>query len=289
LSICSEIEEPRMITPRPTLADKRRGFRALHSSGCFVIPNPYDVGSALALQGLGFKALASSSAGLAWSLGRSDGGLTRQQVMDHLAALSAATDLPINADFEDAFASSSAGVEESVALAIEVGVAGLSVEDYSGGAILSVDEATKRLRAARGAIDRSGHDVLLVGRAEGLIRGRPLLDEVIARLRAYADAGADVLFAPGLKTREDIAAVVAAVAPRPVNVVNGGAGAFTVADLAALGVRRISLGGGLARAAWGGFLKAAQLLASEGRFDGLASGTSGGELNTMFEGRSGPG
>jgi len=278
-----------MSNPRPTLADKRRSFRALHSSGCFVIPNPYDVGSAMALQGLGFKALASSSAGLAWSLGRSDGGLTRQQVIDHLAALSAATDVPINADFEDAFASSCAGVEESVALAIEAGVAGLSVEDFSGGAILSVDEATKRLRAARKAIDRSGHDVLLVGRAEGLIRGRPFLDEAIARLRAYADAGADVLFAPGLKTREDIAAVVAAVAPRPVNVVNGGAGAFSVADLAALGVRRISLGGGLARAAWGGFLKAAQQLASEGRFDGLASGTPGGELNTMFEGRSGLG
>lgn len=278
-----------MSTPRPTLADKRRSFRALHSSGCFVIPNPYDVGSALALQGLGFKALASSSAGLAWSLGQSDGGLTRQQVIDHLAALSAATDLPINADFEDAFATSSAGVAQSVALAIEVGVAGLSVEDFSGGAILSVDEATERLRAARGAIDRSGHDVLLVGRAEGLIRGRPSLDDAIARLKAYADAGADVLFAPGLKTREDIAAVVAAVAPRPVNVVNGGAGAFTVADLAALGVRRISLGGGLARAAWGGFLKAAQLLASEGRFDGLASGIPGGELNTMFEGRSGLG
>jgi 2-methylisocitrate lyase-like PEP mutase family enzyme len=278
-----------MSTHRPTVADKRRSFRALHNNGCFVIPNPYDVGSALALQGLGFKALASSSAGLAWSLGRPDGGLTRQQVIDHLAALCAATDVPINADFEDAFASSAAGVAESVTLAIEAGVAGLSVEDFSGGAILPVDEATSRLRAARGAIDRSGHDVLLVARAEGLIRGRPSLDEAIARLQAYADAGADVLFAPGLKTREDVAAVVAAVAPRPLNVVNGTAGAFTVADLAALGVRRISVGGGLARAAWGGFLHAAQQLAAEGRFDGLASGTPGGELNAMFDWRSGLG
>jgi 2-methylisocitrate lyase-like PEP mutase family enzyme len=278
-----------MSTHRPTVADKRRSFRALHKTGCFVIPNPYDVGSALALQGLGFKALASSSAGLAWTLGRPDGGLSRQQVIDHLAALNAATDLPINADFEDAFASSAAGVAESVTLAIEVGVAGLSVEDFSGGVILPVDEATNRLRAARGAIDRSGHDVLLVGRADGLIRGRPSRDEAIARLQAYADAGADVLFAPGLKTREDIAAAVAAVAPRPLNVVNGTAGAFAVADLVALGVRRISVGGGLARAAWGGFLNAAQLLASQGRFDGLASGTPGVELNAMFEGRAGQG
>lgn len=277
-----------MTTPRPSPADKRRSFRALHASGCFVIPNPWDVGSALALQGLGFKALASSSAGLAWSLGRPDGGITRQQVLDHLAALVEETDLPINADFEDAFASDAAGVEESVTLAIEAGVAGLSVEDFSGGAILSVDEAETRLRAARRAIDRSGHDVLLVGRAEGLIRGRPSLDEAIARLRAYADAGADVLFAPGLKTKEQVAAVVAAAAPRPLNVVNGAAGAFTVAELAELGVRRISLGGGLARAAWGGYLKAAQLLAAEGRFDGLASGAPGAELNAMFEGRPGP-
>lgn len=274
-------------TARPTLADQRRNFRALHDSGCFVIPNPWDVGSALALQGLGFKALASSSAALAWALGRPDGGLTRQQVVDHLAALVGAADLPISADFEDAFAAETGGVDHSVSMAIEAGVAGLSVEDFSGGQLLPLDEALTRLQAARRAIDRSGHDVLLVGRAEGLIRGRPSLDEAIARLRAYADAGADVLFAPGLKTNDEVAAAVAAVAPRPLNVVCGSAGVFTVAELAACGVRRISLGGGLARAAWAGFYKGARALAAEGRFDGLAGSTPAGELNALFEGRTG--
>lgn len=272
---------------RPTPADQRRSFRALHASGCFVIPNPWDVGSALALQGMGFKALASSSAGLAWALGKPDGGLTRKQVLDHLAALVNATELPINADFEDAFAAEPGGVGQSVAMAIEAGVAGLSVEDFSGGVLLPADEAAERLRAARAAIDRSGHDVLLIGRAEGLIRGRPSLDEAIARLRVYADAGADVLFAPGLKNDSEVAAAVAAVGPKPLNVVNGSAGAFTVARLAELGVRRISLGGGLARAAWAGFLNAARVLATEGRFDGLSGSTPSAELNALFESRSG--
>jgi len=276
------------VTPaRPTLADKRSRFRALHDSGCFVIPNPWDVGSALALQDLGFKALASSSAGLAWALGRPDGGLTRQQVVDHLAALVDAADVPINADFEDAFADEPGGIARSVAMAIEAGVAGLSVEDFSGGYLLPLDEALRRLRAARQAIDASGQNVLLVGRAEGLIRGQPSVDEALARLRAYAGAGADVLFAPGLKTRDEVAAAVAAVAPKPLSVVCGSAGVFSVAELAALGVRRISVGGGLARAAWAGFYDAARLLAGEGRFDGLAGGTSGNELNALFASRGG--
>ena len=268
--------------PRPTAIDKRRAFRALHTSGCFVLPNPWDVGSALALQSLGFQAIASSSAGFAWTVGKPDGGVTRQQVLAHLAALVEACDVPINADFEDAFAAETGGVERSVSLAIETGVAGLSLEDFSGGVLLPLDEAVARVRMARRTIDRSGHDVMLIGRAEGLIRGRPDLNEAIARLGAFADAGADGLFAPGLSTPEQVAAVVAAVAPRPVNVVCGGAGVFSVAQLAALGVRRVSLGGGLARAAWAGFLQGARQLAAEGSFDGLAGSTPGSELNALF-------
>jgi 2-methylisocitrate lyase-like PEP mutase family enzyme len=229
--------------------------------------------------------VASSSAGFAWTLGRPDGGITRQQVLDHLAALADACDVPVNADFEDGFADEAGGLERSVALAIEAGVAGLSVEDFSGGTILPADEAAARLRRARAVIDQSGHDVLLVGRAEGLIRGRPSLDEALARAQAYAAAGADVLFVPGLKTNAEVAAAVAAVAPKPLNVVWGNAGTFSVAGLAALGVRRISLGGGLARAAWGGFYKAARGLAEQGSFEGLAGSTPGGEINALFDRR----
>jgi 2-methylisocitrate lyase-like PEP mutase family enzyme len=274
-----------MPAPRPTIADKRRAFRQLHASGCFVIPNPWDVGSARYLQSLGFKALATTSSGEAWSQGRSDGASSREAVLAHLREIVAATDVPINADFESGFARDPAGVAESVRLAVETGVAGLSIEDSTGDAarpLYAIDEAVARLRAARGAIDRAGGDTLLVGRAECFLVGRPDLDETIARLAAYANAGADCLYAPGIRTREQIAAVVAAVAPKPVNLLVGSASEFTLQDIAALGVRRVSVGGALARAAWAGFMNAAKLIAEQGRFDGFANTARGQELDAFF-------
>ena len=277
--------------PTPTTADKRKAFHALHASGCFVIPNPWDVGSARYLQGLGFKALASTSSGMAWSMGHPDNRVQREHVLAHLRTLVDATDLPVNADFESGFGADPAGVAESVALAVDTGVAGLSIEDSTGDAaqpLFPLDEAVARLRAARRAIDQHGGDTLLVGRAEGFLWGRPDLDETIARLQAYAQAGADCLYAPGLSTREQIAAVVQAVAPKPVNLlISSPASGLTVADAQALGVRRISVGGALARSAWGGFLRAAQLIADEGRFDGFADAASGAALNWFFAQPSG--
>ncbi|HSN31428.1 MAG TPA: isocitrate lyase/phosphoenolpyruvate mutase family protein [Ideonella sp.] len=275
-----------MPNPRPGIADKRRAFRRLHERGCFVIPNPWDVGSARMLQGLGFEALASTSSGFAWSRGHPDNGISRDMALAHFAELVAAIDVPLNADFESGFAPDPAGIEQSVRLAVETGVAGLSIEDSTGDAerpLYTLDEATQRIRAARRAIDATGADALLVGRAECFLVGRPDLDETIARLRSYADAGADCLYAPGLRTREEISAVVAAVAPRPVNVLVGAASEWTVAKLAELGVRRVSVGGALARAAWGGFLRAARALAGEGRFDGFADAAPHRELNAFFQ------
>lgn len=269
----------------PSMADKRRSFRELHRAGCFVIPNPWDVGSARYLQSLGFKALATTSSGFAWSQGHPDNGITREMALVHLTEMVAATDLPINADFESGFAADASGVEQSVRLAVETGVAGLSIEDSTGDParpLFSVEVAAERLRAARRAIDQAGGDVLLVGRAECFFVGRPDLDETIARLRAYADAGADCLYAPGIRTREQITAVVAAVAPKPFNLLVGGTSDWTMSEIAALGVRRVSVGGGLARAAWGGLQRAASLLASTGSFDGFSGATSGQALNALF-------
>jgi 2-methylisocitrate lyase-like PEP mutase family enzyme len=274
-----------MPDPRPSIADKRHTFRRLHESGCFAIPNPWDVGSALYLQSLGFKALATTSSGSAWSQGRHAGGLTRDQVLAHLEVLVAATDVPVNADFEGGFAAEPAGVAESVALATRTGVAGLSIEDSTGHSarpLYDLDAAVARIRAARGAIDKAGGDVLLIGRAECFLVGRTDLDETIARLKAYGQAGADCLYAPGVRSREQIAALVTAVAPRPVNVLIGSPSDLTMHDLAALGVRRVSVGGALARTAWGGFMHAAKLLATEGRFDGFADAASGAELDAFF-------
>ncbi len=274
-----------MPTTRPSVADKRRQFRQLHESGCFVIPNPWDVGSACWLQGLGFKALASTSSGFAWSRGHADNRITRDMALQHLAELVAATDVPVNADFENGFAADLAGVAENVRLAVGTGVAGLSIEDSTGDPaqpLFSLDEACARLRAARGAIDRNGGDTLLVGRAECFLVGRPDLDETIGRLRAYAQAGADCLYAPGVRSREQIKALVDAVAPSPVNLLVGSTSELSVADIAALGVRRISVGGALARAAWGGFQRAARLLADTGRFDGFADSASGRDLDAFF-------
>lgn len=274
-----------MTTSVPSIADKRQAFHRLHEAGCFLMPNPWDIGSARMLQGMGFAALASTSSGFAWSRGRPDNGISREMALAHLADLVAATDVPINADFESGFAADPAGVGESVRLAVETGVAGLSIEDSTGDAntpLYTLDEAVERLRAARRAIDGTGPDTLLVARAECYLAGRPDLQETIARLRAYASAGADCLYAPGLKTRDDIAAVVAAVAPKPVNLLVGWASDLSVADVAALGVRRISVGGALARAAWGGFMRAARLMADAGRFDGLAGAATGNELDAFF-------
>ena len=270
-----------------SVAAKRRVFRQLHESGCFVIPNPWDAGSARFLQGLGFKALATTSSGLAWSLGRADGGLSRETVLAHLHSIVAATDLPVNADFESGFAPDPQGVADSVLLAIETGVAGLSIEDSTGDAahpLHDIDVAVARIRAARGAIDQAGADVLLVGRAENFFAGRPDLDDTVVRLRAYAEAGADCLYAPGIRTREQIAAVVAAVAPKPVNLLVGSASELSLRDIAELGVRRVSVGGALARAAWGGFMRAARSIAEQGRFDAFADAASGQELNAFFRG-----
>jgi len=270
---------------RPSIADKRREFHRLHESGCFVIPNPWDVGSARWLQGLGFKALASTSSGFAWSQGFADNRITRGMALEHLRTLVEATDVPINADFESGFGADAAGVAESVALAVQTGVAGLSIEDSTGDAaapLFDIDTAVQRMRAARRAIDAQGGDALLVGRAEGVLVGRPDLDEIIARLKAYADAGADCLYAPGLLRREQIAAVVQAVAPKPFNLLVYATSELTVADIASLGVRRISVGGALARSAWGGFMRAAQTLAEQGRFDGFEGAASGQTLNGFF-------
>lgn len=274
-----------MTAPRASIADKRRAFQQLHQSGCFVIPNPWDVGSALFLQGLGFKALATTSSGFAWSRGHPDNGISREMALAHLQEMVAATDLPINADFESGFALDAAGVAESVRLAVETGVAGLSIEDSTGDAahpLFDLNVAVERMRAARTAIDKAGGDTLLVGRAECFFVGRPDLDETIARLKAYAHAGADCLYAPGIRTREEIAAVVAAVAPKPFNLLVGSVSDLTMQDISALGVRRVSVGGALARSAWGGFMRAARLIAEQGKFDAFSDAASGQQLNSFF-------
>jgi 2-methylisocitrate lyase-like PEP mutase family enzyme len=274
-----------MVHTRPSIVDKRRSFAQLHQSGCFAIPNPWDPGSARYLQSLGFKAIATTSSGFAWTLGRPDNGVSRDHVLEHLEAMVEATDVPVNADFEAGFAHDPSGVAESVRLAVATGVAGLSIEDSTGDQARPLYElpvAVERIRAARRAIDQSGGDTLLVGRAECYLVGSPDLSVTIGRLKAYAQAGADCLYAPGVRKREDIAAVVAAVAPKPVNVLMGSAGDLTMQDFTALGVRRVSVGGALARAAWGGLMRAARLIAEQGRFDEFATAASGNELNALF-------
>ncbi|MGF6535939.1 2-methylisocitrate lyase-like PEP mutase family enzyme [Paraburkholderia sp. GAS206C] len=267
-----------------TITEKRAAFRTLHESGCFMLPNPWDVGSARYLASLGFQAIATTSSGFAWSTGRADNHVTREIILAHLREMVAATDLPVNADFENGFGADPADVAESVKLAVETGVAGLSIEDSTGDAaspLFPVDIAVARLKAARQAIDENGGDTLLIGRAENFFVGVPDMDDTLTRLKAYAAAGADCLYAPGIQTREQIEAVVAAVAPKPVNVLIGSQSAFTLQELGALGVRRVSVGGALARAAWGGFMRAAQSLAN-GRFDGFADAASGAQLNAQF-------
>jgi 2-methylisocitrate lyase-like PEP mutase family enzyme len=270
---------------RPTSADKRKTFRTLHQAGCFVIPNPWNVGTARYLQGLGFKALATTSSGHAHSQGFADGAQSLDDVLAHYRELAAATDVPLNADFENGFADDPAGVAANITRCISTGVAGLSIEDATGNSatpLYDFDHAVARVKAARAAIDRSGGDVVFTARAEGFVRGRPDLDDVIRRLKAYAAAGADCLYAPGIKTRGEIEAVVQAVAPKPVNFLNGGALGFTVADIAAMGVRRISVGGSLARVALHAFIRTATEIAKEGKFDGFAGLITNQELNAFF-------
>lgn len=269
----------------PSVAEKRRSFRQLHASGCFVIPNPWDVGTARYLQHLGFKALATTSAGVAFAQGRPDGAVGLEAMLAHIRELVAASDLPLNADFENGYAHEPDGVAENVRRCIDTGVAGLSIEDATGDKakpLYDRMQAIERIQAAREAIDRKGGEVLLVGRAECFLAGMPDLDETIRRLEAYSQAGADCLYAPGIRTAEQIAAVVQAVAPKPVNVLMSSATGLTVADLAALGVRRISVGGALARAAWGAFIRAARGMIEEGRFDALAEAAPNAALNAFF-------
>jgi 2-methylisocitrate lyase-like PEP mutase family enzyme len=267
-------------------AERRRVFRRLHESGCFVIPNPWDAGSARYLQGLGFKALATTSAGCAWSNGVPDGAAGLEATLANVRAIVDATDLPVNADFEAGFSGTPEGVAAHVTACVNAGVAGLSIEDSTGQRdrpLYELPEAVERLRAARAAIDASESGTLLVGRAECYLVGHAdPLGESIRRLIAYADAGADVLFAPGAATRSDIAAIVSAVAPRPVNVVVSRFTGLTVADLAGVGVRRISVGGAFARVAWTAFAQAAQTLAVDGVFTGFERTWSGAEMNGFF-------
>jgi 2-methylisocitrate lyase-like PEP mutase family enzyme len=268
------------------IADRRRAFRRLHGSGCFVLPNPWDAGTARYLEHLGFPALATTSAGAAFALALPDGGVPRDVMLEHIRAVVEATDLPVNADFGSGYAHDPEAVGENVRLCVETGVAGLSVEDATGDPsrpLYDPDVAARRVGAARTAIDAAGADVVLTGRAEGFLVGARDLDAVVHRLRAYAAAGADCLYAPGLTTREQIAAVVEAVAPKPVNVLATPAGGLTVADLTSLGVRRISLGSGLARVAWGAFIRAARAILRDGRLDDLAGAVPFAELNGVFQ------
>jgi len=249
------------------------------------MPNPWDIGSARYMQGLGFKALASTSAGFAFTQGLPDGGVPRDMILAHLRELSSVTDVPVNADFEGGYADDPDGVAANVRLCCDTGVAGLSIEDSTGNPdkpLYDFDLALARVRAARAAIDKAGGDVLFTARSEGFIRNRPDLAETIRRLKAFADAGADCLYAPGIKTQEEIEAIVAAVKPKPVNFLMAAAMPFTITELEKLGVRRISVGGTLARVAWTGVIRAAQEIAAAGTFSKLAGTITNAELNTFF-------
>ena len=260
-------------------------FAQLHTAGCFVIPNPWDAGSARVLADLGFKALATTSSGFAWSLGRADNHITIDQALAHFSAIAQAVDVPVNGDFEGGFAVEPEAVAANIARAVQTGIAGASIEDSTGDdadPLFAFDLALERVRAARRAIDQSGTGVLLTARTEGFITGRPDLAETIRRLTAFAEAGADCLYAPGIRAEQDIATVVAEVAPKPVNVLVGG-DFTTVEKMAQLGVRRISVGGALARMAWAGFLAAAREIAKSGTFATMKYAVPFDEINGMFD------
>jgi 2-methylisocitrate lyase-like PEP mutase family enzyme len=281
---CSSSKVEKDAIMRTTTRQKRADFRKLHTSGCFVLPNPWDVGTARMFQHLGFQALASTSAGFAWSTGRPDYGLVRGDVLAHLRELSAATDLPVNADFESGFGADLGELSESVRMAVETGVSGLSVEDRnlegSANELYDIDRAVERVRAARSAIDRTGEDVVLVARTETLLVDPSTISSAIDKLVAFADAGADCLYAPGVREKGEIASIVRAVAPKPVNVVMMRPG-LSLGELTDLGVRRVSIGGAIARVAWASIVSLMDGI-SKGSFDGLAGGTPGKELNDIF-------
>lgn len=269
----------------PSIADKRKSFRALHERGCFVIPNPWDVGSARYLQGLGYKALATTSSGFAFSQGWPDYGVPLERVLDYARQIAEASDLPVNVDFENGFSDTPAGITENFRRCIDTGVAGISIEDQTGNPdepVFPLDVAIERVRAARKAIDDSKQDVMLIGRAEGFLVGRPDLDDVTRRLQAFSAAGADVLYAPFIKTREQITHLVKAVAPKPLNFLNSGNFGFTVENLAAMGVRRISLGGTPARVAFSAFANSAKEILEKGAFTSFDGVMSNSELNKFF-------
>jgi 2-methylisocitrate lyase-like PEP mutase family enzyme len=270
--------------PRPSVSDKRRIFRKLHEAGCFVIPNPWNVGTACYLQSLGFKALATTSSGFAHSQGLPDGAVPLDAMLAHFREIAAAVDIPLNADFESGFADEPAGVAENVRRCIDTGVAGLSIEDSTGddaNPLYDFDLAVSRVRAARAAIDQAGGEVVFTARSEGFIRGRPDMEETIRRLKAFAEAGADCLYAPGIRSREQITAVVNAIAPLPFNLLMS-TNVLTVQEIAGLGVRRISVGGTLARVAMNAFLRSAREIAEQGRFDLFAGVVGNPELNAFF-------
>jgi 2-methylisocitrate lyase-like PEP mutase family enzyme len=276
-----------MASSRPSTADKRRTFHELHKSGCFVIPNPWNVGSALYLQGLGFKAIATTSSGHAHSQGYADGDQSIDEVLAHYRELADATDIPLNADFENGYAHDPDEVAANVTRCIATGVSGLSIEDFHGDdsrsePLYDFDLALKRVKAARAAIDKSGSNVVFTARTEGFIKNRPDIDETIRRLKAFTDAGADCLYSPGIKTREHIEATVKAVGGKAINFLNSGPFGFTVKDIAGMGVRRISVGGTLARVAMNAFIKSAREIATDGKFDSFAGVISNADLNTFF-------
>ncbi|MGH7898747.1 MAG: isocitrate lyase/PEP mutase family protein [Candidatus Binatia bacterium] len=265
------------------LARRRRLFRDLHASGCFVMPNPWDIGSARLLASLGFRALATTSGGFAFSRGLPDGAVSRDEMLAHIAEIVAATESPVNADFQAGYADLPEAVAANVRLCIATGVAGLSIEDMrEDHSLYDFSLAVERVQAARAAIDASGDDVVLTARSESFVAGHPdPLREACRRLNAFADAGADVLFAPGALDSEAISAIVAAVSPKPINVM-ATAKNRSVAELALLGVRRVSLASALARAALGGFLRVAREIAERGTFDGFASAAPAVDLNRFF-------
>jgi 2-methylisocitrate lyase-like PEP mutase family enzyme len=268
-----------------SLADKRREFRRLHESGCLVMPNPWDIGTTRMLQGLGFKAVATTSAGAAFALGYADGEVPLDVMLHHLRDIAKAADVPVSADFANCFAHDPKGVGVNIRAAIETGIAGVSIEDSTGDRhkpLYDLAHSVERVKAAKAAVEHSGTGVVLTARAENFLVGKPDFADAIERIKAYAAAGADCLYIPGLSTKEQIVTVVQAVAPKPVNVLMATAGKFTVQELAGFGVRRISVGSGLARVAWGGFMRAAGQLAQGGRFDGFKDLASHPELNKFF-------
>ena len=271
---------------------RRTAYRKLHESGCFVVPNPWDAGSALYLRHLGFKALATTSAGYAFSLGLPDAAVSRDAMLANIAAIVAAVDLPVNADFESGYARDPEGVAANVRLCVDTGVAGLSIEDSTGdkaNPLFELPRALERVRAARAAIDATNSGVVFTARAECFLVGHPdPLKESLRRLEAYADAGADVLYAPGIATREDIQTLVSALAPKPINVLMSRNTGLTVQDLSELGVRRISVGSSLSRAAWTAFMRAAELIAKEGSFAGFNDLVPFAEINGFFRDATSP-